>query len=171
MPDKSTAGTGRSPAPAVFPPKATPAQSAEDIDRTAVQIIVHTPGQVRGALLAAAQAGQPVALNSAPGAVSYLGTGYFLAMIAAARQQIPQASSLALLDCGRTPGFALAALADGATAVRLDAPPAVFEKVAQIARKRGGWLFGPTSADRLDLNGVADPQAAVLALFSARKPL
>ncbi len=128
-----------------------------------LHVIVHNLTQTQAALRASARTGRTLVLNSAPGAAQFLGTGYFLAMIAAARRLVPGAASVALLDCGSAAGLALAALASGAEAIRLEAPPALLEKIDQIARLRGAALFAAAPDDPLDLADAKDPMADLLA--------
>jgi hypothetical protein len=49
-------------------------------------------------------------LASAPGAGSYVGPGWFGALVDAAREAVPEARFSALLDCGDDVGAALAAI-------------------------------------------------------------
>jgi hypothetical protein len=72
-------------------------------------------------------------------------------MIRRARRQVPNAKSIAVLDCGTSPGHALAALGCGVEAVRLRAPVAVMAAVAAIARQRRALVFGA------DWACIADP--------------
>src|SRR5215831_4079277 len=73
-------------------------------------IVVHSLAHAIAALKAAARAGRPVALASAPGAGSYVGPGWFREIVAAARQTVPEASFSSWLDCGDDIGATLAAL-------------------------------------------------------------
>jgi hypothetical protein len=106
------------------------------------RVVAHTGQQAVQALEQAARRGRPVLLVSASNAAGYLGSGYFLAMIRRARQQVPDAESIAVLDCGASPGHALAALDSGVEAVRLVAPFPVMTAVAAIARQRHALAFG-----------------------------
>lgn len=133
-------------------------------------VIVHTLAETCAALQAAAEAGCPVTLHSAPGAVHSLGVGYFLAMIDAARRRTPEAQSLAVLDCAAAPGFALAALGAGAEAVQLSATSTVLDKIADIAAQSGASLLRDPPAETLDLRGHEDPLAATRAFLAARPP-
>jgi hypothetical protein len=103
--------------------------------------VAHTGQQAVQALEQAAWQGRPVLLVSASDAAGYLGSGYFLAMIRRARHQVPGAVSIAVLDCGANPGYALAALDSGVQAVRLVAPSPVMAAVAAIARRRRALVF------------------------------
>ncbi len=130
-------------------------------------IVVHTLEETRAALEAAAETGEFLTLHSPPGAVHALGIGYFLIMIEAARRQIPQARSLAVLDCGAAPGLAVAALRAGAEAVRLTGAPAVLDKLADIAAQLGAAMLREMPAGSLDLRGHPDPRAAARAFLSS----
>lgn len=132
-------------------------------------VIVHTLAETCAALQAAAETGTRLTLLSPPGAVHSLGIGYFLAMIEAARRQTPSSvESLAVLDCDAAPGLALAALRAGAEAVLLTGPPAVLDKVADIAAQLGAALLRERPPDTLDLLDRPDPRAASLAFLAAQ---
>jgi delta 1-pyrroline-5-carboxylate dehydrogenase len=73
-------------------------------------ILIHSLAQAIAALSAAARTGRPVMLVSAPNAGGYAGPGWFGAVIAAARQAVPEARSSAFLDCGDNVGAALGAI-------------------------------------------------------------
>src|SRR5216684_465206 len=76
-------------------------------------IIIHSLTHAVAALSAAAEAGRPVTLASAPDAGIYAGSGWFGALVAAARAAIPAGQSAALLDCGDDAGAAQAAIRAG----------------------------------------------------------
>ncbi len=122
-------------------------------------VIVHTLVQASAVLTAAAALGVRVTLLSAPGAASYLGGGYWKAMIDQARAGNPKADVLAVLDCGEHAGQALAALREGVEAVRFHGKPEAADRIADIARKSGAALVKrvPRALDLLD---EADPEAA-----------
>ena len=92
--------------------------------------------QAIAALTAAAARGEEALLLSAPQAVRSLGAGGFLALIQAARAEVPQAHCLAVLDCGSAPGLAMAAMRLG-LAVRVEAPLQTLDKLRQM----GGRVF------------------------------
>jgi len=73
-------------------------------------IIVHSLDQAVAALKAAARTGRPIVLSSAPDAGIYAGPGWFGAVVAAAREAVPDARFSAILDCGDQAGAALAAI-------------------------------------------------------------
>ncbi len=122
-------------------------------------IIVHDLDHAVAALSAAAELDVPVTLASAPGAVAYLGAGYFQAMIEAAREEVPDATSVAVLDCGEAPGLALAALRQGIAAVCLRGTRKTLAKVAEIATAHGA-LLNPETGPALDLEGEPDGRGA-----------
>ena len=122
-------------------------------------VIVHTLAHCRAALAAAAALGVKVTLLSAPGAASYLGGGYWKAMIDEARSDCPGADALAVLDCGEHAGHALAALRQGVEAVRFHGKPEAADRIADIARKSGAALVERTPR-ALDLLDEPDPEAA-----------
>lgn len=124
-------------------------------------IIIHDLAQARAALGAAAAAGVPVVLQSAPGAAGFAGAGWFKALARDAHDVHPGAAADLVLDCGRAPGLALAAIREGVRAVRLTAPPRVREKIAAIAAARGCRLVTGRRGRVLDLLDVPDPEKAV----------
>ena len=73
-------------------------------------IVVHSLEDARAALDAAATAGLPVTLESAPGAGAYAGVAWFERVIAAASAEHPHVAVSAILDCGDAPGAVLAAV-------------------------------------------------------------
>jgi len=73
-------------------------------------IIVHSLVQAIAALTATVKVGRAVVLLSAPGAGSYVGPGWFGALVDAAREAVPDARFSAFLNCGNDVGAALAAI-------------------------------------------------------------
>ena len=100
---------------------------------TARAIIVHHLDHARAALAAAAECGRPVILLSAAGAAGYAGAPWFLRVVALATDEHPEAQWDAVLDCADRPGHVLAALRQGAIAVRFTGSKAT----ARRAWKRG----------------------------------
>lgn len=140
------AGTGQRRGGAVPPPSPCGAPA----------VVAHTPRQARAALEAAGPRG--VVLLSAPGAAGNMGVGWFLALVAQAKDALgPAAAPLhwAVLDCGDAPGFALSALRAGARGLVLDPAVPAFPMVAAAAAEVGAalWAGRPPALDlgRLDL--------------------
>lgn len=127
-------------------------------------VVVHSLDQARAALDAARTAGCAVALRSAPDAAAHAGSGWFAAMIAAARAEFPDVAFTASLDCGVAPGHALGALREGVKLIRIEAPPGVRRKLAQIAKKMDAALDSDRSP-ALDLAAVPDPVRALADWF------
>ena len=103
-------------------------------------IIVHDLEHARLALAAADACRTPVTLRSAPAAAAYLGAPVFREMIAEARAEFPDVDAIAVLDCGRHAGFALAALRAGIERVRVDLPATTRAKLADLAAQMGATL-------------------------------
>jgi len=103
-------------------------EAKQSRDGDAPVVIVHSLGHAVAALTAAAPAGRPVVLMSAAGAGSYAGPGWFGALVAAAREAVPEARFSALLDCGDDVGAALAA-------IRSDIEGVVFTGRVDVARR------------------------------------
>lgn len=124
------------------------------------RIIVHTPAHAVAALAAARKAGRAIILQSPRGCVRIQGAAWFRKLVEAARAQVPEAEALAVLDCADAPGLALAALRDGAEAVRLDPDVPARAAVADIAGQLGARLDEEPAAPVLDLLDVRDPEYA-----------
>lgn len=116
-------------------------------------IVVHSLAHAVAALGAAQQAGRMVTLGSAPDAGIYAGAGWFAALIAAARAEVPAARSAALLDCGDDAGAAQAAIRAGIEGVVFTGHADVAERLADIAAQRGVRLVTTRAMPALDLAG------------------
>jgi len=114
-------------------------------------IVVHSLAQATAALTAAAKAGRPVVLVSAPGAGSYAGPGWFGAMVEAAREAVPDARFSALLDCGADVGAALAAIRSEIERVVFSGRTDVARRLAGIAEQHGVRLVTDRPAATFDL--------------------
>ena len=101
--------------------------------------------------MAAARAGRSVVLASAPGAGSYGGPGWFGALIAAAREAVPEARFSALLDCGDDVGAALAAIRSEIEEIVFIGQADVARRLADIARQHDVRLVLHRPAAALDL--------------------
>jgi hypothetical protein len=135
----------------------TPVQVTPD----APAIVVYSPAQAVAALQAAAEAGKPVLLLSAVDAGLSSGAGWWREMIAAARDSVPDSRSGALLDCGDDAGAAQAALRAGVEAIVFAGRADVFERLADIARRRGSRVLRVRPSAALDLGDAffAPPEA------------
>jgi hypothetical protein len=124
-------------------------------------IIVHSLAHAVAALSAAAEAGRPVTLASAPDAGIYAGPGWFGALLAAAREAVPAAQSTVLLDCGDDAGAAQAAIRAGIEGIVFTGRADVAERLADVARRRGVRLLSARPAGLLDLETqfFASPEA------------
>ena len=91
-------------------------------------IVVHSLAQAIAVLTAAAHASRAIVLASAPDAGGYTGPGWFGAVVAAAREAVPDARFSALLDCGDNVGAALAA-------IRSEIEAVVFTGRADVAHR------------------------------------
>jgi acyl-CoA reductase-like NAD-dependent aldehyde dehydrogenase len=112
-------------------------------------------------LTAAARAGQKVVLASAPGAASYLGPGWFAALIDSARAAVPGARYAALLDCDDDVGAALAAIRSEIEGVVFTGRRDVCRRLADIAGRHGVRLVIDRPQTALDLGDdfFASPEA------------
>ena len=114
-------------------------------------IVVHSLAQAIAALKAAARAGRPVALASPPGAGSYVGPGWFGAMVDAAREAVPEARFSALLDCGDDVGATLAAIRSQIEGVVFTGRADVARRLADIASQHGVRFVTERPEPALDL--------------------
>jgi hypothetical protein len=130
-------------------------------------VIVHSLDHARAACSAARALGVAVCLRSAPAAAGYAGPAWFRELAVAAAEEFPDVAISTSLDCGAAPGDALAALRAGIRTIRLRAPKAVRDKIVIIAKRRGARLDDDRRA-ALDLDGVADPEAACRAWLARR---
>lgn len=115
-------------------------------------IIVHSLGHAIGALRAGARTGRSIILSSAPEAGVYAGPGWFGALVAAAREAVPDARFSAILDCGDQAGAALAAIRAQIEAVVFTGRADVASRLADIARQHGVRLETTRPAAVLDLS-------------------
>ena len=117
----------------------------------ALIVVVHTFAHAVGVLRAAARAGRPVILLSAPDAGIYAGPGWFAALAEAARQAVTDAHFSVLLDCGDRPGAALGAIRAQIEAVTFTGRADVARRLADIASQSGVRLVTQRPAADLDL--------------------
>jgi hypothetical protein len=116
-----------------------------------VAVIIHSLGQAVAALTAAARSGRSVVLTSAPGAGGYVGPGWFSALVAAAREAVPDIRCSTFLDCGDNVGAALAAIRAEVEGVIFIGRPDVARRLADIARQHGVRFETKRPAAALDL--------------------
>ena len=114
-------------------------------------MVVHALDQAEAALDSAGPAG--VLLLSAPAAGGFAGPGWFLALVAEARQRHPGVACEAALDCGDAAGSALMALRAGATIVVLDGACPAFATVSAAAAAVGARLL-PARPPAFDLGRI-----------------
>jgi hypothetical protein len=117
-------------------------------------------------LRAAARAGRPVILLSAPDAGIQAGAGWFTALVAEARAAVPAAECGMVLDCGDDPAAALVAIRRGVERVVFSGRPDVAERLADIAGQYGVTLESERPAAALDLDLLAAEPALAERLAS-----
>jgi len=123
-------------------------------------VVVHNTGHVRDCVAMSQKLGRPVTLISPPGAVASMGPEVYRQMIASAISGPLPEGITAVIDCGDTPGQALAALRAGCLAIRLDADSDVLAKLRDMAGSDGVVMDGaPLHA--LDLADPAIPPDAL----------
>ncbi len=93
--------------------------------------------QTKAALEAARNTGvAPVLLTPENAAATY-GAGYLAALQDRAREEFPDVAFTLIVDCGDTPGYALACLRAGVAKISMSTHN---EKIADIARQMGAEL-------------------------------
>lgn len=127
-------------------------------DRAAGRIIVHELDHAVAALGAAQALSCPLTILSATGAVRSGGAAWWRELMSQARAIEPEPEAEWILDCADEPGMALGALREGIAAICLDADPAIWSRVAQIAAQSGATLLRPERTGALDLAGSNNPQ-------------
>ncbi len=131
-------------------------------------VIVHGLGMARLALQAGQACRRPVTLLSAEAAACYAGVGWWRALVAAARDAVPDCDAADILDCGDAPGRALEALRAGQKTLVLRADRRVWADIAWRAEACGAALLAaPPPALDLGHPGAARRLAAWLARSAA----
>jgi acyl-CoA reductase-like NAD-dependent aldehyde dehydrogenase len=90
-------------------------------------------------------------LTSAPDGGGYVGPGWFKALLAAAREAVPDARCSSLLDCGDNVGAALAAIRAEVEGIIFTGHPNVARRLADIAQQHGVRFETERPANALDL--------------------
>lgn len=130
-------------------------------------VTVHAFAHATSALNAAAAAGVPVALLSAPGAAAYAGPGWWVELLAAAEADTGRRPAAAFLDCAERPGDALAAYRAGVAGVIFTGRSDVADKLRALANAHGA-AFRTDRPAALDLLDARDPHASVAAHLAGR---
>lgn len=94
-------------------------------------LVVRDWRQMQAALAAARDAGQAPLLLTPENAAATYGAGYLAALQDRAREEFPDVAFTLIVDCGDTPGYALACLRAGVRTISMAEPN---EKIADIAR-------------------------------------
>lgn len=105
------------------------------LQKATARIIVHERLHVEAALTEAVVTERAVILVSGPVVGVAMGSPWFRHLIADVEALHPQASFATVIDCDSSIGFALAALADGAMAIRLRVPQDTMNRIRDIARQ------------------------------------
>ncbi|CUW41196.1 conserved protein of unknown function [Magnetospirillum sp. XM-1] len=104
-------------------------------------VVVQSLDQAR-AVLAGTKVDQPVSLISPPGAARLQGIGWWQALSRILGDEFPEHTVEAILDCGDSPGLALAALRAGVSPVRVvGVNRDMRDKLNDIARQLGTRLM------------------------------
>jgi len=118
---------------------------------TAPVIIIHSLAHAVAALNAAAEAGRPIILASAPDAGIYEGPGWFRELVGATRGAVPAARFSAMLDCGDDAGAAMAAVRAGIDAIVFTGRADVAARLGDTAAQAGARLLTARPAAILGL--------------------
>ena len=122
-------------------------------------IVVHGLDHALAAARAAEALGCAVRLRSGPAAAGYAGAAWFAEVVRAARRAHPGVRIDGVLDCGESPGLALAAFRRSVETVLFTGPPALRGKLDALAAASGARVESE-AAPALDLAGEEDPEAA-----------
>jgi hypothetical protein len=94
------------------------------------------------AVLAAANLDRPVRLQSPAGAAGLYGIGWWLSLTRLLADEFPEIPFQATLDCGDSPGLALASLRAGVPVLRVSGLSGeVLDRLKDIARQKGAVLL------------------------------
>lgn len=132
------------------PPPPQPSRGAVPVLHGWPAVVVHGLGDARHAL----SRHRPLTLLSSPGAALFAGTGWWRALVEAARHEHPLARCDDILDCADAPGRVLEALRHGQRALVLAVGPA-YATLHALAADEAAVLL-PARPPALDL---ADPRA------------
>ena len=132
-------------------------------------IVVHDLDQATAALRAAAAAGVPVTLWSAPGAAAYAGLGFLGSVFEKAREAVPEARHDAVVDCAASGVLAHEALSRGFAGVAFTGRGTMRRTLQAIAEAEGRRLVtaGP-GRGALDL-ARSDAPERDCALYLAKR--
>ncbi len=123
-------------------------------------ILFHSLAHARAACAAAAEAGVPLALQTAPGAAAYAGSQYLKAIVDKVAAEFPGVDLDAAIDCGDDAGTAQGALRIGWKAVCFSGPSPVRDKLADIATQCDARILAADAGGpALDLLDDPDPAA------------
>lgn len=100
-------------------------------------VVVRDWRQTRVVLTAARDARQAPVLLTPENAAATYGAGYLAALQDRAREEFPDVAFTLIVDCGDTPGYALACLRAGVAKISMSTHN---EKIADIARQMGAEL-------------------------------
>lgn len=131
--------------------------------RPRAAVIVHSAVQAIAAARAAADAGRPLLIRSAPGAAGYAGCGWFLAILAHARDSVPEADIEGLLDCGDDAAAAIEAMRAGTERIAFHGGERSRANVESIARALGATVEAAAAdaADGPSRSRAGDPSGAL----------
>ena len=118
---------------------------------TPAVFVVHSLIHAVAALEAAAEAGRPITLLSAPDAGIYAGAGWWRALVEAAREAVPDAAFFAILDCGDDAGATQAAIRAEVEAIVFAGRADIAERLAAIAEEASLGLLTTRPSPLLDL--------------------
>ena len=93
--------------------------------------------QTEAALRAARDDGSSPILITPENAAAFYGAGYLAALQDRAREEFPDVAFTLIVDCGDTPGYALACLRAGVAKISMSPHN---DKIADIARQMGAEL-------------------------------
>jgi fructose/tagatose bisphosphate aldolase len=100
-------------------------------------VVVRDWRQTKAVLTAARESKHAPVLLTPENAGATYGAGYLAALQDRAREEFPDVAFTLIVDCGDTPGYALACLRAGVRTISMSPPN---DKIADIARRMGAEL-------------------------------
>lgn len=122
-------------------------------------VIIHGLSHARVACLVAGECHVAIELHSAPNAAASLGPHWFQKILEEIETEFPDLQVSAILDCGSSAGFAMAALRQGIRHIRFSGRGQTLEKIRDMAHQQKA-IVHTRWPKALDLGHEADPDTA-----------
>lgn len=130
-------------------------------------VIAHHVEDMRLAHRAAGELGCTLVLQSAHGALYYAHANYLLSCFAQAQGAFPDVQSVFVIDAADAGAQALDAMRSGCLYLRSDAPPALRDKLLDLARQSGVEILAP-ARNHFDLATSLHPLSDCMEWLNAK---